>query len=345
MSEIIRAYGCQAKDDKKRMNSSSGGIFSVFAEKIIKGEGVVYGTKMADDCKSACFIRVDKLDDICVLQGSKYLQSNVGDTFKNVKSDLESGIIVLFSGCPCQINGLKLFLGKEYENLICMDIICHGVPSPKLWRIYADSFEKKYNATLKGVNFRAKNKNWERFGLEQSTTEKNIYEDRTDNSYMQFFLKNYCLRLSCYDCKAKKSRASDITIGDFWGIDAVLPEMNDGKGSSLVIVRSAKGMELLENIAECIRMRECEYSAAIKKNSAELKSVAMPPQRDSILKDMNTMEFSELECKYLGSHMVRTLKKIKRKIYGGGVKQETDTKYGLCLRIMYKNGLGTVDKM
>lgn len=319
MSEILRAYGCQAKDNKKRMNSSSGGIFPVFAEKIIKTGGVVYGTKMEDDCKSAYFTRVDKLDDLCVLQGSKYLQSKVGDSFKNIKSDLENGITVLFSGCPCQVNGLKLFLGREYRNLICIDIICHGVPSPKLWRIYADYFEKKHHAILRRVNFRAKNKSWEGFGLEHATNTKNIYEARTDNPYMQFFLKNYCLRSSCYDCQAKTFRKSDVTIGDFWGIDLVLPEMNDGKGSSLVIVRSDRGMGFLESISDYILMKECEYEAAIRKNSAELKSVVMPLQRRTFLKDMNNMPFSNLERKYLGSYTIRTLKKIKKSFGGGGM--------------------------
>lgn len=317
MSKILRAYGCQAKDDKKRINSSSGGIFPVLAEEIIKTGGVVYGTKMADDCKSACFIRVDKLNDLCVLQGSKYLQSKVGDAFKNVKSDLENGITVFFSGCPCQVNGLKLFLGKEYKNLICMDIICHGVPSPKLWRMYVDFFEKKHHATLRKINFRAKNIDWEEFGLEQITKMKSFFETRTDNPYMQFFLKNYCLRSSCYECQTKTLRKSDVTVGDFWGIDAVLPEMNDRKGSSLVIVRSDRGMKLLEQVSDCIVMRECEYRMAIRKNSAELKSVAMPVQRSTFLKDMNNMSFSKLERKYLGLHTIRTLKKIKNKIPGG----------------------------
>lgn len=306
-------YGCKSKDNEVRMTSSSGGIFTVIAEKIISCGGVVYGTAMSEDCKSACFVRVDSLENINILRGSKYLQSKVGNAYIQAKKDLDNGIWVLFSGCPCQVNGFKLFLGKEYDNLLCVDIICHGVPSPKLWRLYAEAFEKEYCATIKQVNFRCKNISWRDFGLQHETDRGQSFSSKTDNPYLQLFLKNYVLRPSCYECNSKSFRKADISIGDFWGVENVLPGLSDSKGTSLVILRSDKGELFFEAVKDNIEFEKCEYEAAVKKNIADYKSVTRPSQRDTFFEDMNRMSFKKLRRKYLKSKTIMKLKRCIKK--------------------------------
>ena len=150
------------------MNSSSGAVFSALSSYIFSVNGVVYGVAMADDCCSAVFISVTDEEGLKKLRGSKYLQAKIGDTYKNVKKDLLDGKTVLFTGTGCQINGLKNFLQKDYNNLICVDVICHGVPSPELWRKYVYYQEKKNKGKLEYVNFRCKDESWTNFGMQNS---------------------------------------------------------------------------------------------------------------------------------------------------------------------------------
>ena len=165
--EPVKAYACYLKDDNKRMNSSSGAVFSALSSYIFSVNGVVYGVAMADDCCSAVFISVTDEEGLKKLRGSKYLQAKIGDTYKNVKKDLLDGKTVLFTGTGCQINGLKNFLQKDYNNLICVDVICHGVPSPELWRKYVYYQEKKNKGKLEYVNFRCKDESWTNFGMKE----------------------------------------------------------------------------------------------------------------------------------------------------------------------------------
>lgn len=138
---IMNTYAAYSKDEKLRLSSSSGAIFSLLAEQVINLGGTVYGVAMSQDCTSAEFIRVDKEDALSKLRGSKYLQAKIGNAYQQVKKDLESGLTVLFSGTGCQVNGLIGFLGKKYGNLYCVDVICHGVPSPRLWEKYVQYIE------------------------------------------------------------------------------------------------------------------------------------------------------------------------------------------------------------
>lgn len=183
-----------------------------------------------------------------LLRGSKYLQAKVGESFKSVKKDLLNGKRVLFSGTGCQINGLSLFLGKEYPNLFLLDVICHGVPSPKLWKEYVEYQEKKHGK-VESVNFRCKDESWQNFGMKENY----LYIPRIKDPFMTFFLSDLSLRPSCYACQAKNTRMSDMTIADFWGIEEIAPEMDDGKGTSLIITRTNKGQNLFNSIEMDLR--------------------------------------------------------------------------------------------
>lgn len=303
---LINSYACYNRNYNNRIKSSSGAVFSLLAEDVLMKKGVVYGVAMAEDCYSARFIEVTDVETLKYLRGSKYLQAIVGNTYSKVKENLQLGKLVLFSGTGCQVNGLKRFLGKDYDNLICVDVVCHGVPSPKLWRKYVKHQEGVYSGKMSSINFRCKDNCWSDFGVREifmGNEEISHYISRESDSYMQFFLRDYSLRPSCYCCTAKKNKLSDLTVADFWGINEVLPDMNDEKGISLVLTRTKKGQEIFANVMSELEVREVAYADGVKKNPSEYESVYMPFQRKIFFRDMDRMSYKRLECKYLKSRI------------------------------------------
>lgn len=326
----MKAYAAYY-NNKIRMDSSSGGIFSLLAFQF----DVVYGVAMTEDCYGCEFVQMK--GDIAPIRGSKYFQAKVGDAFKKVKTDILSEKSVLFSGTGCQINGLKHFLGKEYENLMCVDVICHGVPSPKLWREYVAYQESKYGK-LANVNFRCKDDSWTDFGMK----ENQLYISKDKDTFMRMFLRNYCLRPACYECHAKYYKKSDITIGDFWGIENVAPEMNDGMGISLIITRTEKGQILFDKIKTELEWKEVYYEDGVKNNPAEYTSAIHPKERETFFDDLSSISFEEMERKYatdrkafFPKRVFRKLKNLKKEFFnsflGGGNegKQRNNADYGV----------------
>lgn len=316
-------------DNIVREDSSSGGVFSLLAQQF----EVVYGVAMTRDCYGAQYVRTE--GDISPLRGSKYLQARAGDILKRVKKDLEAGRQVLFSGTGCQINGLKCFLGREYENLTCVDVVCHGAPSPKLWRAYA-LYQEGKNGKLKSVNFRCKEDSWENFGMK----ENQLYIPKEVNPFMHMFLQDYCLRPACYACHAKYEKQADLTIGDFWGIDRCAPEMNDGRGTSLVITRTEKGQALFDGLKEALVWKEVSYRDGIRSNLAEYASVSRPKERDTFFDDLASLPFEELTRKYAAdkkipfvTRAVRKAKSLVKKILRRGSRptQRSSGSYGMLL--------------
>ncbi len=324
----MKTYAAYAKDDNLRIHSSSGAMFSLFSEYILSKNGVVYGVQMSDDCKSAEFARAVNIEELLPMRSSKYIQARLGNTFKNVKFDLESGKNVLFTGVGCQINGLKSFLGKDYPNLYCIDVVCHGVPSSKLWRQYVSYLEESYRANMISVNFRCKEK--------VSRADQHVlYSPKRENQFMRIFMSDVCLRPSCYECHAKTTRTSDITIADFWGIKDVVPEMADGKGVSLVLTRSDKGEKLFAEIQSCIFAKEVTYEEGVRKNPSEYSSCVKPLERDDFFKDINVSSFETIAAKYGGTVQVsfkvkRILKNFLIKI---GIMKKRNEDYGLLFEM------------
>lgn len=312
-----KVYACYNKDKDVRLSSSSGAVFSSLAEYVLNKNGIVYGVAMSEDCYSAEFIAVTDRSGLTKLRGSKYLQAKVGDTFKKAKVELQAGKLVLFTGTGCQVNGLKNFLGKDYDNLICMDVICHGAPSPALWKEYAQYQEKKSGGKLKGINFRCKDESWTDFGMKEVLEDipedsvKRLYIPKDKDPYMQMFLRDYCLRPSCYECVAKKEKMSDITIGDFWGIELVDEEMADVFGTSIVILRTKKGDTVFNKIVDGVKTKEVSYEAAIRWNPAEYKSCEKPLCRSVFFEDMCAVGFEGLQTKYEKTNDVALNEKIK----------------------------------
>ena len=337
-----KVYACYNINKDLRLNSSSGAVFSSLAEYVLNKQGVVYGVAMSEDCYSAEFIAVTDEVGMARLRGSKYLQAKIGNTFKSVKRNLIAGRHVLFTGTGCQVNGLKNFLERDYDNIICVDVICHGAPSPALWKKYAEYQEKKNGGKLRDINFRCKDDGWVDFGMKEmlknipQSEEKKLYISRDKDPYMQMFLRDYCLRPSCYECAAKEERKSDLTIADFWGIKDVAPEMNDVLGTSLVLIRTKKGQEIFNYISCEMKLKEVTYEAGVKGNPAEYKSCIRPSRRDTFFDDMYTMSFEELEEKYaapikysLKTRVKRKVKKIMKsmlRVIGGA---ESNLEYGL----------------
>ncbi len=321
-SENPSAYWAINSDEKMRVESSSGGVFTVLAEKTINNGGIVFGAAMSDDCRSVRHISVDNIDELHKLRGSKYVQSDIGDSYNRVKEYLDNGKEILFSGTPCQVEGLLGFLGKDYENLICIDLICHGVPSPKVWEKYIQYVEDTVTSRTESVSFRSKRYGWHKFSVLFSfENKKENINTLNDDLFMKAFLRDICLRPSCYSCKFKKlNRQSDITLADFWGVERLLPEIDDDKGVSLVIVHSAKGESLLKSVENRLKSGKTDLDSALKYNTSMLNSVKAHKNRGLFFEKMDDVEFSELVSKYanisLYSRIRGKLGRIKRKIFG-----------------------------
>ena len=297
---IPTAYAAVVNDEKLREKSSSGGIFTLLAEETLKTGGVVFGAAFTEDFRAVYHCSIENCADLDKLRGSKYLQSRIGDTYIQVKQVLDTGRQVLFTGTPCQVEGLKAFLRKDYDNLFCMDIICHGVPSPLVWAKYVSLKEQEAGSAVTQISFRHKRYGWKKFAIMMIFLNAGEYVCwHGDDPFMKVFLQNLCLRPSCYQCKFKKeNRVSDITVADFWGIENVRPEMDDGKGTSLVVVHSPKGAAILKEISQRMRIQEADYIAAIQDNPSMVQSVKKPQNRDCFMQEVCKKSFLSLEKKY-----------------------------------------------
>ncbi len=310
----LKTFAAYNKNESVRIQSSSGGVFTILAEEVIEQGGVVFGARFNDDWEVIHDFTETK-EGLAAFRGSKYVQSNVGDSFSNVKSFLEFGRKVLFSGTPCQVAGLKKYLRKDYPNLLTVDFICHGVPSPMVWRKYLNeicdarqgvkkiqfrSLAKRLisgrdglldaaaSKCIKSISFRDKTFGWKKYSFvlnfsEANAEEKNSVSNSTrseyfyDNAYMQAFLSNLSLRPSCYDCPAKSGKSSsDLTLGDFWGIEKLLPQFDDDKGCGVAILYTNYTYFKIEHM----NIDRVVYDEILKGNPCLATSVSSPLNRN-----------------------------------------------------------------
>lgn len=283
-------YAAINNDESIRMQSSSGGIFTLLAEYVIDRGGVVFG---------ACFDRdwnvvhdyTETKEGLAKFRGSKYVQSNLGNSFSQVKTFLNSGREVLFSGTPCQVAGLKSYLRKPYSNLLAVDLVCHGVPSPEVWRKYLQEtvcreygIKKNKSAVnqcdyISDISFRSKDKGWKKYNI------KIIFRNGKfemmpyfENPYMNVFLSDLSLRPSCYACPAKLyNLQSDITLADFWGVNKIVPYIDDDKGCGLLLVHNKEMMNFLYRL-DCELLRQ-QFDSVVKYNPSMLSAVKKPVSR------------------------------------------------------------------
>lgn len=287
----VYAYAAYNKDENIRLESSSGGIFTIFANYILDKNGVVIGAAFNEEFLVNHII-VENKKDLDKLRKSKYVQSNTLNTYEEAKKFLENDRIVYYSGTPCQIEGLKAYLKKDYENLYTQDIICHGVPSPKVWKEYLKYKNKKIN----DINFRCKEKSsWGEYQLKFKSDSEIEYINHNEDKFMKLFLNNLILRESCYQCKFKKeSRISDITLADFWGINNIDAQMNDEKGTSLLIINSEKGKKMLNQISDKIISKKVNFKNAISYNVSMTESSPKGENFDKVSELIKQKKFNQL---------------------------------------------------
>lgn len=283
--------------------SSSGGVFTLLAERIMSDGGVVFGAAFDESLKLR-HVRINDMSMLGCLRGSKYVQSDMNGVYRQVEDELSESKKVLFSGTPCQVAGLKKFLGKDYPELLTLDLACHGVPSPEVWRRYVD--EK--GDGLVHVNFRDKSCGWRKYHMTYTYKDR-IEKVRFDKDpYMQLFLQNVSLRPSCYDCTFRNGgNCSDITLGDFWAIADVCPDMNDGRGVSSVIVNTPKGKSFTSDLPEPVEVR---YEDAVRSNGGFFTTFEVPDVRNDFFAGLDS-------ARNLKKHITRFVKtkSLFREIY------------------------------
>ena len=293
----LNVYAAINKDDEMRAKSASGGIFTIVAEKVIKLGGVVFGVKFDNDW-NVIFGFTETIEGLNDFRRSKYVQAWLGDTYKEVREFLKKGRLVLFVGTPCQVAGLRKFLKKNYENILLMDLLCEGVPSPKVWKKYlkeelARQGEKNSvlshsisgkDVLIKDISFRNKSLGWKKFSFAltlakaSAVGEKNTvlpsYVNR-ESAYMQAMFQYLDLRPICYECPFKSCKShSDITIADYWGITVHHPEMDDDKGTSMVYINTDKGRSFYD--IDKTRYIETVYEEAFRFNNVVTSSKRHP---------------------------------------------------------------------
>lgn len=304
IDEIPASYASISSDQLKRQSSSSGGIFKILAEYVINNGGVVVGAAYDKSFHKVEHICIENLSSISLLSGSKYSQSELGNAFISVKDYLEKGRIVLFSGTPCQVAGLKCSLKHSYDSLLTVDVVCHGVPSPKAFEKYLIEKEEKYNSKITSVNLVDKKTGWHKRSVSINFFDNQKYTvHQYQDCFMKAFTSDIMNRPSCSKCIFKSlNYFSDITLGDFWGIEKIDPSIDDDKGTSLVIVRSDKGKELMSIISEKAIVKEVNYIEAIKGNPAITSSFPVHKNRSDFMYQLDEKKFSSLVKSYISDN-------------------------------------------
>lgn len=279
----IATYAAININNVVRKQSSSGGIFTLLAQETINNGGIVFGAVFNEDWDVE-HIYVDNANDLKRLRGSKYVQSNIGNSYAMAEKFLKEGKEVLFSGTPCQVAGLKKYLRKEYKNLKTVDFVCHGTPSPEVWKMYLDEVCRINNiGNIIDIQFRNKAEGWKKFSLQITYTgydgkERIFRETLNENLFMKCFLSNLCLRPSCYHCPARSGKSgSDITLGDLWGAEHICQEIDDDNGLSLIILRKE------QELPKCDRI-EIPFNEAMKYNPSISTNVTEPHKRSKFFK-------------------------------------------------------------
>ena len=281
-----KAYALINKDETTRLKCASGGAFSAFAKLVLEQNGIVYGVIWNDDIV-AIHSRAKNIEQLEKMYSSKYVQANTLDTFKQAKKDLEDGTFVLYSGTPCQIAGLKSYLKKDYENLITIDLVCHGVPSQLVFEKYKREFMKKITnkENIININFRSKIKGWSPHLIITTTTTTTITNKKdSKDDYMKAFLNNLSINFSCLNCQFNTiPRIADMSLADFWGVDEYDESLNDNKGTSIVLVNNKKGQDLLGKIETSCILQEVPLKVATKRNTNIYSSSKPHKNREKFL--------------------------------------------------------------
>ncbi len=303
-----------AYSEKDRIGSSSGGIFYTLAKHIIEKNGTVYGAAFDDDFQLH-HVAVRSLDDLKPLRGSKYLQSNTGHIFSDIRDRLKKEEYVLFVGTPCQVAGLRAFLRKDYSTLYTADLICHGTPSQWMFDQHKAYLENKYKAKLVDYHFR----NEEMWGgceiadfadPKKGKIRRHKLPSYDLSPYLYSFMYAFDYRHSCYECPfAKVPRIGDITLGDYWGIKNVFPTMDSSRGVSAILVNSPQGEVIWNEIKDSLIYKESDFNTVGLENKNLLKHTEKPSIRDSVYKLVKERGYEDVANKEFRSPRFKAIKK------------------------------------
>lgn len=325
----ILTYACKNKNDEIRKESSSGGVFYLLCEYVMNNDGIVFGASYNEqfEVRHTC---VETLEECVQFRSSKYVQSKIGETYKQVRTFLNQGRLVMFSGTPCQIEGLSGYLRKEYSNLIKVDIACHGVPSPMVYKKYINDLENEYQSKLTSLSFRNKDTGWNTYSFKAEFGNGQVKQELgSDNIYMKGFLKDIYLRPSCFECEFKKPyTTADITLGDYWGVSGIHPEFIDEKGISLIFVHSQKGKDIFEKISVELDVLESDFDYATKCNPAIIRHASQQPKRREFFDLLE--QGVELQAAIEKCIKPTLIQRVKGKGYGALIKGNRIVKKVIC---------------
>lgn len=314
-SYLEKLYAGYTKIEKDLNECSSGGMFYILAKYVIENHGIVFGVEFDENVR-AIHNYADNLEDCKKFRGSKYVRSDINNSYQEVKDFLEDNRLVLFTGTPCQCNALKVFLKKNYENLILCDVICHNNPSPKVLKKYIEELEEKNGKKVKNIYFRSKENTW------KNQTPIIEYDDgqrQEENSYHQAFGEGLLGRQSCFSCVfANKKRVTDFTIGDLWGVENFNLNIKEKNGISLFTINSVKAEQLFEKVKNELYYEKIESDAPYNNN--HYKNTLSNNHRNKFYKQINKkVSIIKLMQKYSKITFVdrvqfkirRTMRKIK----------------------------------
>lgn len=313
--EPQEVYAVRNLREQVRMKSSSGGVFAFLAGRVLDEGGVVFAARFDSEWRVVhdC---TERAEDLPCFMGSKYVQSDIGDCFTRARDYLKNGRRVLFVGTPCQIKALRLFLNKPYDKLTTVDFVCHGVPSPSVWRKYLEDVVKKNGMSLEDIQditFRNKDVSWRRYSLQIMAKDRTIVmEDLYHNAYLRGFLKNLYLRPSCHDCHARNfSSLSDITVCDFWGVDNYHAQIDDNKGVSAVFVHNPSLLDVLKD--EQMMLLKTDFRKVYAANTSISLSAKKHAKREEYLDNFSDRNFERYIKRFIRKSFSKRVKRVVRR--------------------------------
>lgn len=313
-SKEPKVFAAKSKINDIRKYSTSGGIFSLLSDYVLENKGTVYGAAY-ENINHIIHKRAVNQQQRDEQRDSKYVQSSIINIYNLVYADLQDGKDVLVTGTPCQVHAINNFLlNKKYTgNLYLCDIVCHGVGSPLIYRQHLQYLENKYNMKIDKICFRSKDLGWakncKRY-IKCQSKDKTVLDDLY---YKLYFNYNIISRPSCEKCPyASSKRTSDITIGDFWGIEKIAPDFEDGLGISLVIINSDKGEKLLQNIESSVSLLQSSWSNAVKENPRLSSPTKFGKMRDEFWRLQKKWEYEKVLKFYFDNSFIG---KVKRRVY------------------------------
>lgn len=309
-----QAFIVQHKSDAIRYQSTSGGAFTAIAEEIINRGGFVFGATMTDEL-TVKHICVKTLDDLARFRNSKYVQSEIGSCYKEAKAKLDLGIFVCFSGTPCQINGLYKYLGKDYENLIAVDVVCKSVPSPLVFKKYIE-YKKGQEGNISDVVFRDKKRGFlyctmaHYLSHEDRAVAQDVYRRGSESDeWLRLFLSGKISRRSCISCPFQTiERVGDFTLGDIW--ETGHPDFDDNKGSTIIHVWNEKAFSFFNSIKD--KIRYVEYPIENSRGATRVNTIKLRNDRTQLFEDMNNMEVNSFFSKYTPYTLMILIKQYGR---------------------------------